>query len=75
MTKKNDKWIETGNFLLDSYIKNGIPSNNISWVMGKSRRTGKSFIHQKLHLEWKKTYRVMKLKRFFNNLNKFDILT
>lgn len=67
-TKEEDsKWIQTSNYLLDTFIKEGLPTGNVSYVIGKSR-VGKQLYHRKLWLEWRKTNRLMKLKRYFNNL-------
>ena len=66
---KEPVWIEKGNHLLDSFIKNGIPSGDVSVIIGKSRSIGSTYNHRKLWLEWRKTYRLMKLKRYFNTIN------
>lgn len=70
MTKINEepKWLESGNSLLDLFIKQGLPSEKISFVVGKSRNIGKSYTHKRLWMEWKKTNRLMKIKRYFNNI-------
>lgn len=65
----NNKWIDTGSSFLDYCIKEGIPSGKISFVAGKSRSVGKSLSAKKILIEWKKTHRIMKLTRYFNNLD------
>lgn len=71
-TKEEDsKWIQTSNYLLDTFIKEGLPTGNVSYIISKSRGVGKTlYNHRKLWLEWRKTNRLMKLKRYFNNYGK-----
>ncbi len=61
--------IDAGSSFLDYCIKKGIPSEKISFVVGKPRRFGKSLYSKKFLIEWKKAHRIMKLNRYFNNLD------
>lgn len=72
MTNNQDskEFIETGNSFLDLIIKEGLPPGKMNVLVGKSRNVGKSFFAHKMLVEWKKTHRLMKLKRYFNNLDK-----
>ncbi len=69
MTNSNNTYIETGNNMLDNISKGGIPTEKMTYIIGKPRQTGNTFEYQKYMLQtWKKSNRQIKIKLILNKI-------
>jgi len=59
---KDQVWINTGTWLLDQVMQNGIPQGGMNVIIGKSRQTGKSYYTQEMYMRQLKYY-IMSIRR------------
>ncbi len=59
---KSQDWIQTGTWLLDQVMQNGIPQGKYNVIIGKSRQTGKSYYEQEIYLKQLRYY-MMSIRR------------
>jgi methanogenic corrinoid protein MtbC1 len=59
---KDQVWINTGTWLLDQVIQNGITQGGMNVIIGKSRQTGKSYYTQEMYMRQLKYY-IMSIRR------------
>jgi hypothetical protein len=62
----NEKWLSSGNLMLDQILKNGISHGQVNMIIGKPRQMGNSYYNMKYMTWFKAQKRKESIKSILN---------